>query len=203
MHPHSGYDTRPSYYLSSSSFVVHTTSTLCLSAPPPKLCPSRDSEIGLQVTLLIRKCLPLEPYSRPMPRALWWPWVGVSFLRARYSCTRCMKGTRGASTHIPGKGPDRKIEGGVLTLDLFIEPVEGLGPSQTSNSLQCFHIGFCCFIHCVHPTHPVPESAALNPGPWKLELDQRSIPARASPRSSRKKLSMPISRSCTQGFSRA
>jgi len=37
-------------------------------------------------TSLIRNRLPLGPYSRPLPRALWWSRGGGHF-RARYLCT--------------------------------------------------------------------------------------------------------------------
>jgi len=37
---------------------------------------------GYRGTSLIRNCLPLGPYSRTMPRALWGPYEGVRFLMA-------------------------------------------------------------------------------------------------------------------------
>ena len=41
-------------------------------------------------TLLLQghltKCLPLGPYGRPMPRALWWSKGGCALLWARYPC---------------------------------------------------------------------------------------------------------------------
>ena len=42
-------------------------------------------------TTLIRNNLPLGPYSRTMPLALWKPYGGGGcFLRARYPCTSCL-----------------------------------------------------------------------------------------------------------------
>ena len=35
----------------------------------------------------IKNCHPLGPYSRSMPRALWWSQGGGGFLRARYPCS--------------------------------------------------------------------------------------------------------------------
>jgi len=39
-----------------------------------------QGHLGYRGTSLIRTRPPLGPYSRPMPRGLWWSWGGVRFL---------------------------------------------------------------------------------------------------------------------------
>ena len=49
---------------------------------PPQASPTKASvaTYGYRGTSLIRNCAPLGPYSRNMPRALWWSWGGGLFL---------------------------------------------------------------------------------------------------------------------------
>ena len=39
-----------------------------------------EESVCYRVTSLIRNCLLLGPYSRTMPRVLWWSWGGGGFL---------------------------------------------------------------------------------------------------------------------------
>ena len=58
--------------------------------PPECPYPSFDLQLAhrrvYRGSSLIRDCLILGPYIRPMPRALRKPWGGGSFSRARYPC---------------------------------------------------------------------------------------------------------------------
>ena len=46
-----------------------------------------EIHIMYRVTSPIRNIATLGPYSRTVPRALWWSWWGGLFLSARYPCT--------------------------------------------------------------------------------------------------------------------
>ena len=53
------------------------------TAPPGSLLdvdPLMEDYVSYRGTSLIRNCLPLGPYSRAMPRALWWFLGGGAFL---------------------------------------------------------------------------------------------------------------------------
>ena len=58
-------------------------SGLCGAPTPPRYVEGGGEGLGYKVyrgTLLIRNCAPLGPYSRIMPRALWWLYGGGLFL---------------------------------------------------------------------------------------------------------------------------
>jgi len=88
----------PSLVLSLSPFLVLSLSLVlslalslahALSLPPSRVlslplshvCPRFGAVLEQRMgTSLIRKRLLLGPYSRPVPRALWWSWGGGAFL---------------------------------------------------------------------------------------------------------------------------
>ena len=49
-----------------------------------KICTKITSHVFQDVTYrgtsLLRNCFPLGPYSRPIPKVLWWSWGGGAFL---------------------------------------------------------------------------------------------------------------------------
>ena len=56
---------------------------------------------GLQGHLAPKKQPPLGPYSRTMPRALWWPHGGGLFIMSRYPCRAPPR---------PARQPRRRVE---------------------------------------------------------------------------------------------
>ena len=79
---------------STSSRVGDTTCTCTSSLTGPlqrctRFVPNLTCAV-FRGTSLIRNCPPLGPYSRTMPRALWWYYGEWRFLRARYPCNVCL-----------------------------------------------------------------------------------------------------------------
>jgi hypothetical protein len=77
---------RPSRFMQNSERIVQNSERIVQGSPrlvPPALGGSCGGKGLYRGTSLIKTRTPLEPYSRHMPRALWWPLGGgaVSFER--------------------------------------------------------------------------------------------------------------------------
>ena len=84
----------PSRVIPGSSWEPFLRSLRMRSITP--ICPNR-LRTTCRGASLIRNSAPLEPYSRTMPRALWWPKGLGGFLRARFPRTKSRRAIHGLS----------------------------------------------------------------------------------------------------------
>ena len=70
-------------------------------------------------TFLTRNSAPLRPYSRTMPRALWWPWGLVLFLMSEVPLYLYSGG-------VLGREPDRPHQRFINLVERFRFSVKGL-----------------------------------------------------------------------------